>query len=109
MYAPVTVTTADGRVNLTQPFAFKLYANSTYINERTPWVPAADFDAHIGLAGVNLESGYGSVYFQHHVDGRDGGLEGSLEVSQWDAFVDRVAPYPVLEWCRGPQCLPETQ
>ena len=109
VYAPVTVTTADGRVNLTQPFAFKLYANSTYINERTPWVPAADFDAHIGLAGVNLESGYGSVYFQNHVDGRDGGLEGSLEVSQWDAFVDRVAPYPVLEWCRGPQCLPETQ
>jgi hypothetical protein len=101
VYAPLTVTTADGRVNLTQTFGSTLYAPSAHINERTPWVPAADFDEHTGLDGVNLPSGYGSIYLQNSVEWRDARVEGSLEVSQWDAFTDRVAAYPVLEWCSG--------
>ncbi len=104
VYAPLTVTTADGLVGFTQPFAFKLYDSSTFINERTPWVPAADFNARIGLGGVNLEGGYGSIYFQNDVDLGNASVEGALEVSQWDAFTDRRAAYPVLEWCRGRQC-----
>jgi hypothetical protein len=32
-----------------------------YIVERTPWVPAADFDEQAGIDGVNLQSGYGSM------------------------------------------------
>ena len=106
VYAPLTVTTADGRVNLTQPFAFRMYADSAYANERTPWVPAADFNEHMGLAGVNLARGYGSIYFQNNVNWRDSQVEGSLEVSQWDAFTDRAGAYPVLEWCKGSQCVP---
>jgi hypothetical protein len=109
VYAPVTVTTADGRVNLTQPFAFNLYEFTAFINERTPWVPAADFVEHIGLSGLNLESGYGSVYFQTNVDWENASVEGALEVSQWDAFMDRAAAYPVLEWCKGGQCAPQTE
>jgi hypothetical protein len=50
-------------VNFTQPFVFNLYESSAYIVERTPWLPAAEFNEHIGLDGVNIESGYGSVYF----------------------------------------------
>lgn len=63
----------------------------------------------MGLGGVNLESRFGSIYFQNDADWRDARVEGSLEVSQWDAFTDRVAAYPVLEWCRGWQCAAETQ
>jgi len=109
VYAPLTVTTADGRVNLTQPFAFNLYEYSAYINERTPWVPAADFNEQIGLDGVNVASGYGSVYFQNNVNWGYAQVEGSLEVSQWDAFTDQIAAYPVLTWCRGGWCIPETE
>jgi hypothetical protein len=103
VYAPVTVTTADGIVSFRQPFAFTLYDSGAYINERTPWVPAADFNEHMGLGGVNLESGYGSIYLQTNVDWRNAWVKGSLEVSQWDVFTDRRAAYPVLEWCSG-QC-----
>jgi hypothetical protein len=104
VHAPLTVTTADGRVNLTQPFAVDLSRYSAYINEQTPWVPAADFDEHMGLAGVNLESGYGSVSLRHDVNYQFGGVEGALQVAQWDAFIERAAAFPVLVWCRGEYC-----
>jgi hypothetical protein len=101
VYASLTVKTADGRVNLTQPFRSTLYSSGVYINERTPWVPAAAFDERMGLDGVNLPNGYGSIYLQNSMEWRSARVEGSLEVSQWDAFTDRVAAYPTLEWCSG--------
>lgn len=103
--APLTVTTADGLVNFTQPFAFTLSADGAYIGERTPWVPAADFNEHTGLEGVNLQGGYGSIYFQNFVLSRTAWVEAALEVSHWDTFMDRRAAYPVLEWCSGSQCV----
>jgi hypothetical protein len=104
VHAPLTVATADGRVSVTQPFAFNLNESSASIIERTPWVPAADFNEHMGLEGANLEGGYGSIYFYNDMNWQVGSVEGALEVSQWDAFTDRRAAYPVLEWCRGRQC-----
>lgn len=106
VYAPVTITTADGRVNLTQPFAYNLFESSAYIGERTPWVPAADFNGSVGISGVALESGYGAVYFQHNVNWQNNWVEGALEVQQWDDFRDGDQKYPVLTWCRSPQCAP---
>lgn len=82
--------------------AFNLYESSAYIVERTPWVPAADFNQRMGLDGVTLEGSYGSIYFSNNMDWQDGWVEGALEVSQWNAFMERRAAYPVLEWCRGP-------
>jgi hypothetical protein len=78
-------------------------------HERTPWVPAAEFNEHIGLGGVNLESGYGSVYVYNDMDWRDTWIEGAHEVSPLDAFTDRRAAYPVLQWCRGRDCAPATE
>jgi hypothetical protein len=95
MYAPLTVTTADGRVNLTQPFGFSMYGASTYIVEWTPWVPAPDFDEQMGIDGVNLPSGYGSISVELTWSPV---VEGRIEVNQWDAFRVRAAAYPVLEW-----------
>lgn len=106
VYAPLTVTTADGRVNFTQPFAFNMGGGSAYAGERTLWVPAADFNEHAGLEGMNLESGYGSIYFQNDVDWQRPSIQGSLEVVQWDAFTERSMVYPVLEWCKGWLCSP---
>jgi hypothetical protein len=77
VYAPLTATTADGGVNLTQLVAFNLYESSAYVSERTPWVPAAEFNEHIGLSGVNIESGYGAVYFYNDLDWRYGWIEGN--------------------------------
>jgi hypothetical protein len=34
-----------------------------------------------------------------------GWAEGALEVTQWDDFVDELAGYPVLEWCRAAGCV----
>jgi hypothetical protein len=100
----VTVTTADGRVNLTQPFAFRMSEASAYIVERTPWVRAADFDEQMGIDGVNLPSGYGSITVE--LEWGSARIEGRLEVTQWDAFRDRARVYPVLEWCQGAYCTP---
>lgn len=110
VYAPLTITTADGRVNLTQPFAFNLSEALTFntsevrasIVEPTPWVPAADFDEQTGIDGANLPSGYGSVSFELHWEKTLS--EGRLEVTQRDAFRHRAAAYPVLEWCQGEYC-----
>jgi hypothetical protein len=104
VYAPMTVTTADGRVNLTQPFPFNLYESSAYISEMTPWVPAAEFNEHMGLDGVNIESRYGSVSFYNNLDWRDTWIEGTLEVSEWGDLGDKRAAYPSLKWCRGRDC-----
>lgn len=109
LHAPLTVTTADGLVSFTQPFVFDLSDSGTYVGERTPWVPAADFNAHGGIGGLNLERGYGSIYFQHGMTWWNGLIEGSLEVSQWDAFTEGRPAYPVLEWCNAPQCAPATE
>jgi hypothetical protein len=109
VYAPLTVTSADGRVNLTQFFTVDIGVSSAYIVERTPWVPAASFNEQIGIAGVNLEGGYGSLTFVNDVNWQYGWAEGALEVTQWDAFVDEFAGYPVLEWCRASGCALATE
>jgi hypothetical protein len=111
VYAPLTVTTADGRVNLTQPFAFNLSEVLTFstsevrgsIVEPTPWVPAADFDEQMGIDGVNLPSGFGSISFELYWE--KALIEGRIEVTQWDAFRHRAVAYPVLEWCQGEYCV----
>ena len=109
VYAPLTVTTADGLVNLTQPFAFNLSDFNYYISEQTSWVPATDFDEQMGIGGLNLESGYGSIYLQNEVD-QNSRIEGALEVQQWDAFTHQAAPYPALVWCKGrASCFSETE
>lgn len=104
VHAPLTVTTADGLVSFTQPFIFNLSEGSAYIGERTPWVPAGDFNERSGIGDVNLQGGYGSIYFQSFVDWRSRLIEGALEVSHWNAFSDRRAAYPVLEWCNASVC-----
>jgi hypothetical protein len=53
---------------------------------------------------VNLEGGYGSIYLSNDMNSQLGSVEGALEVSQWDAFADLRAAYPVLEWRRGLNC-----
>jgi hypothetical protein len=98
VYAPVTVRTADGLVSFTQPFGFTLSDSGASINGRTPWVPAASFSEQMGLAGVDLEGGYGSIYLFSSTNWRNGGAEGTLEVSHWDAFTERRPAYAVLEW-----------
>ena len=111
VYAPLTVTTADGRVNLTQPFAFNLSEAPTftmsgvraYIVEPTPWVPAAEFDEQMGIDGVNLPRGYGSISFE--LSWENSLIEGRIVVTQWDAFRQRAVAYPVLEWCQGAFCV----
>lgn len=108
VYGPLTVTTADGLVNFTQPFGFNLVADSYYVGELTPWVPAADFNANAGLGGVHLDSGYGTIYLQSFVNWQNRWVEGALEVQQWDAFTHERAAYPVLEWCNYGQCAPAT-
>jgi hypothetical protein len=60
----------------------------------------------MGLSGLNLERGYGSIYFQYGVDWQYARVEGSLEVDQWDAFTEQMAAYPVLAWCKGRDCVP---
>jgi hypothetical protein len=82
---------------------FNLYESDVVIGEWTPWVPAAEFNEHIGIDGVNIESGYGSVSIYNSLHRQYGWIDGTLEVYQWDAFTDKRAAYPVLHWCRSPE------
>jgi hypothetical protein len=103
VHASLTITTADGRVNLTQPFAAELsFGNGARGDRRTPWVPAENFEAETGLPGVNLSvGGYGAIDFSSSVDWSEDRRYGHLWVQKWQAFTEESAGYPVLDWCKG--------
>jgi hypothetical protein len=109
--APLTIATADGRVTLTQPITLELFfGNGAAGHGRTAWVPAGDFEAQMGLAGVKLVAdSYGAVEFTNSVDWTEERLEGDLSVQKWEAFTEQPANYPTLQWCKGPNCFVEPE
>jgi hypothetical protein len=108
--APLTVVTADGRMNLTQQLTIEVGSNGALASLKTPWIPDANFSQQAGISGVNLDAGsYGALNFLLMVDFQDDRVEGAIGVWQWQAFIEEFAPYPMLEWCKGTHCSAEPE
>jgi hypothetical protein len=108
VYAPLTVISADGRVNVTQTVGVALYGDGGAGNStETAWVPAAQFAEQSGLSGVVLDPGaVGRMSLSTNLNLEGDGVEGYLTVWQWDAFREDYAAAPRFRWCRGTICSP---
>jgi hypothetical protein len=106
VHAPLTLTSADGRVNLTHSLATSVAdAGGAMTEGQSAWLPAARFEGQMGISGVDFDGAeYGAVFLLNTLDYADGTVEGSLDVAQWRAFEDEFADYPRLEWCAGGDC-----
>jgi len=109
--APLSVVTADGRVNTTQPILLELLGgNGAGGSARSPWIAAADFTARAGVADVAFAAGaYGAIDMRAGADFRDEQVSGRLSVFQWAAFVSDQAAHPELVWCGGRNCVVEPE
>jgi hypothetical protein len=112
-YATLTLASADGIVNLTQPITVEFYPGARASTRvRTPWLPAASFAAETGLSRLDLAAGsYGAVELHHAMELEEDRLEGELTVFRWEAFSEELAAHPALSWCAGSRCgaAPETE
>jgi hypothetical protein len=110
VHAPLTLTSADGRVNLTQSLATSVADDGGAMTEgQSAWLPAARFEGQMGISGVDFDGAeYGSVSLLNNLDYVDGKVEGTLDVAVWrgfeDEFDDGSADYPQLAWCTGESC-----
>jgi len=106
VHAPLTLTSADGRVNVTQSLATSVADEGGAMAEgRSAWLPAARFEGQMGISGVDFDGAeYGAVFLHNTLDYVDGKIEGALDVALWRAFADEFADYPRLAWCTGEHC-----
>lgn len=110
VHAPLTLTSADGRVNLTQSLATSVADQDGAMTEgQSAWLPAARFEGQMGISGVDFGGAeYGSVLLLNTLDYVDGKVEGTLDVAAWQwleaEFEDGFADYPRLAWCTGESC-----
>jgi hypothetical protein len=107
VHAPLTLTTADGRVNLTRSVATSVAAQGGASTQgQSTWLPASRFETEMGISGVDFTGAeYGSVSLFNAVGYADGRGQGSLDVSLWRADGDESADgYPHLTWCQGVSC-----
>lgn len=111
VYAPLTVVSADGRVNVTRSVGVALYGDAgAGSSTDSPWVPAAVFEQHFGLSGVALDDGaVGRIALSTNLNLEGDGVEGYLTAWQWNAFNEDLAAAPRFRWCRGTICSPIPQ
>jgi hypothetical protein len=106
VHAPLTLTSADGRVNLTQSLATSVADEGGAMAEgQSAWFPGARFEGQMGISGVDSDGAeYGSVSLLNNLDY----VDGTLDVAVWqgfeEEFEDGFADYPQLAWCTGESC-----
>lgn len=101
LWAPVTLVSADGRVNVTQPFITSLAETGGSLTwGDTPWLPASRFEAQMGIKGVDWgDAEYGSLSVYSSVSSDNDAVTSYLDMASWRAF-EREAPHDShLAWC----------
>jgi hypothetical protein len=106
VHAPLTLTTADGRVNVTRSFATSVADQDGAMTEgHSAWLPAARFEAQMGISDVDFAGAeYGAIYLLNSVGYADGQVDGSLYVGLWQGFEEPFTDPPWLTWCTSGSC-----